>query len=1208
MKAKPTSSRVRGQALLMAVLLMVFAALLGATFVTVVSLNLSQTARTVSRGEAVTAAQAGLKFANDQITTESLDGEAWRPEKIAPPPDDNDSSYNFYYTPFERAQGWALDGNFSYADYIPNYASDPTVRTPENKWNALKTWKAQNANNRVFVKFPDPRGEVSGPSSLIEVSTEAAGDKSGMLRLTVIGRGEDNDTSFARLVAYKPTVSNGSPLSYARFDANFDVAENKPLAVRGTLGSDLKTATINRAAAFAPGVTVAMIQANKIDFGIVAQVSATQIALKDALPATFTAGAIEVRAASVLVDGLTQGTFDADGNGLFSAGYEATLAPRRDTTGTNGLFFNNAVYLARKVGLTFDVGKLNVGGSIASDGDNTNQTINGAALNSAAATQYITSGAPTLAPPALDSRFERYRRMTAETAPTSGGRFGYGEGVYLDNDDDIEKIGTRALKDWELQRLWQRKAIGTETLFYPAANAAANGFPKASGSLEERGGRGWINPWQFLPRGTFIELQGNEISITRDERSDDNATPKFWNSPNGAPLYGVYRQVIRIFANYHERYFDVNGTLTPVLNPALATPANVWPTFNGVIFAEGNVRVRGYLGGQNITIASLGTIYVEGNILRDVNNPNNPAATAPRIALIAKRNVVVNPTMFVGMPRAWHAYDTQRVLNTVALAESTTTTSQVVGSTAAGTQVLANLIRVGDVIRVAGQTTTVTAVSPDQNSGLTVSPAIPTPVAPATGSAIPVGSTITLVTADPAVVHGKTQFASLTESQPSGTYKYETDEYFYQLESPSGSFAREVRFDRPEDSSIAAPFWLNYFHGAQMQRAFTLKREGLTTRTVTIKKAAASPVITDAEKLFQLEGTTPVTIDLRDVNASAGSEGDSAETIQQLTRNNGHFPIKDASNANLWTVGEETANSKLVAARRLAQTEKTMIIGSYMPVTVTTSRQLQWSNGTTSVATWFGGAPASTPTATENDTIGEGVKEEFYWRDPSGALTAGREQALLRTTARSLTDGTNVVPNGWRNTFTLQMDDAKNLPGYRVAAARVSPSNFAVAGYFTPITISVQASIMAREGSFFVLPAPAMARTTTNASDPTKSIDLNGDNVKDGKDIAAATVYRRLNYQLEIRGNVMQNFAPSALADYDATADPDGQSVGPVARWLDTASFPAHTAGGPNSLAAHADFNGGIGAVSWNTVSYIADPVVSGVLPLPVSPELLYVG
>lgn len=1199
MKAKPISSRARGQALLMAVLLMVFAALLGATFVTVVSLNLNQTARTVSRGEAATAAQAGLKFANDQITTQSLEGEAWRPEKIAPPPGVGDASYNAYYTPFERAQGWALPYTFS-----------SNIASPEQKWAELRAWKSLDANNRVFVKFPDPRGEVSGPSSLIEVSTESAGDKAGMLRLTVIGRGEDNDSAFARLVAYKPTVANGSPLSYARFDANYDVAENKPLVVRGTLEADLKTATINRATAFAPGITVAMVQGNTVDFGIVAQISATQIALKTALPNTFTAGTIEVRAASVLVDGLTQTTFDADGSGTSGAGYEATEAPRRDTTGTNGLFFNNALYLAHKVGLTFNVGKLAVSGTIANDGDNANQTINGAALNSAAAQQYIASDTsaqvpPALAPPALDGRFERYRRMTADTAPV-GGRFGYGEGVFIDNREDVEKFGTRALKDWELQRLWQRKAFGTETLFYPAATSATNGFPKISGSLEERGGRGWINPWQFLPRGTFIELKGNEISITRDERSDDGTIQKFWSSPNGAPQYGVYRQIIRMFANYHERYFDINGTPTPILNTSLATPANVWPAFNGVIFAEGNVRVRGYLGGQNITIASLGTIYVEGNILRDSTNPNAPPQTASRIALIAKRNVVVNPTLFVGLPQNWRDSDIQKTLNTIQLAEALTTTSQVVGATAADTARLAYLMRVGDVIRVAGQTSTVTAVSPDPSLGLTVFPPIPTPVAPATGSAIPVGSTVSVLTADPPVVSGK-QLASLTETQPSGTYKYETDEYFYQLASPSGSFQREVRFDRPAGSTIANPFWLNYLHGAQMRRAFSLKRDGLVTRTASIKKAAASPVVTDAEKLFVLEGTTPVSIDLRDVNTTSGADGDSAETIKQLVTTSARFPIKDALGADLWTVAEMPTTSEAIAARRLAQTERTMTIGTYMPVAVTTSRQLQWNNNSTAVATWFGGAPASNPTATENDTIGEGIKEEFYWREPASLLTPGREQSLLRTTARPLTDGITVAPDGWRNTFTLSMDQANELPGYRVAAPRISPSNFAAAGYFTPITISVQASIVAREGSFFVLPAPAMARMTTNPADLTKRIDLTGDNVTDGKDIAAATVYRRLNYQLEIRGNVMQNFAPSALSDYDSAADPDGVSAGPVARWLDAASYPAH-ASGANDLQAHADFSGAVGAVNWNTVSYIADPVVSGVLPLPVSPELLYVG
>lgn len=75
---------------------------------------------------------------------------------------------------------------------------------------------------------------------------------------------------------------------------------------------------------------------------------------------------------------------------------------------------------------------------------------------------------------------------------------------------------------------------------------------------------------------------------------------------------------------------------------------------NGVIFAEGNIRIKGTLGfGKNLTVVSGGTIYVEGNILKcpfgaDGKMLNEDSARTSSIALLAKNNVCVNTTQFFG--------------------------------------------------------------------------------------------------------------------------------------------------------------------------------------------------------------------------------------------------------------------------------------------------------------------------------------------------------------------------------------------------------------------------------------------------------------------------------------------------------------------------------------------------------------------------------
>ena len=93
------NSQRSGQALLLAVLLMVFAALLGSTFITVVSLNLNQTARQQNLGSAQAAANAGLTFVNDKLNNSAL-GERWRPYMTTPPPQAGDPDFNFYYSAF----------------------------------------------------------------------------------------------------------------------------------------------------------------------------------------------------------------------------------------------------------------------------------------------------------------------------------------------------------------------------------------------------------------------------------------------------------------------------------------------------------------------------------------------------------------------------------------------------------------------------------------------------------------------------------------------------------------------------------------------------------------------------------------------------------------------------------------------------------------------------------------------------------------------------------------------------------------------------------------------------------------------------------------------------------------------------------------------------------------------------------------------------
>lgn len=117
---------------------------------------------------------------------------------------------------------------------------------------------------------------------------------------------------------------------------------------------------------------------------------------------------------------------------------------------------------------------------------------------------------------------------------------------------------------------------------------------------------------------------------------------------------------IRVIATYPDRaQFNVPGTATTepgyfydlAWNPGtpnqgvLANPQQIrdfdYPE-NGVLFAEGSIRVRGTVGtgavARQLTIVSGGTIYIEGNIQK--------ARPDSFVALMAQDHVTLNPTAF----------------------------------------------------------------------------------------------------------------------------------------------------------------------------------------------------------------------------------------------------------------------------------------------------------------------------------------------------------------------------------------------------------------------------------------------------------------------------------------------------------------------------------------------------------------------------------
>lgn len=212
------------------------------------------------------------------------------------------------------------------------------------------------------------------------------------------------------------------------------------------------------------------------------------------------------------------------------------------------------------------------------------------------------------------------------------GRFGHGQGVYVNNVDD------RQMRPDESGR----EDVGSEeSLVYDWLNPN-NGQANS----------GWQGQF-YVPVGAFVRLTPDGFFITRDGRAPANR--RTWRNPDGSDS-GQTTIKYRIGGDP-----DGAGPLPPYIINSLTNPGDinaanpVWTNgfpFNGVMYFEGNVRVRGVIPTDvQLTLISMATIYIEGSIVKGVvdangNRINRPSRSA--LMLMAKDYVTLNTTQFFG--------------------------------------------------------------------------------------------------------------------------------------------------------------------------------------------------------------------------------------------------------------------------------------------------------------------------------------------------------------------------------------------------------------------------------------------------------------------------------------------------------------------------------------------------------------------------------
>lgn len=210
-----------------------------------------------------------------------------------------------------------------------------------------------------------------------------------------------------------------------------------------------------------------------------------------------------------------------------------------------------------------------------------------------------------LEPPLVDqtdpsSGVARYRRLTENSGvlvtldggrSVNSGRYGYGRGLYIDNSRDTQQDGSTMFG-------------GTSTLTTEWTT------PNNRGS--------WRGDF-YVPPGAVVRINPDEtITITRTDSTRRGQTYVWYELD------------------------EANGDLIP--RPAVGPTFTLPYPENGVIFAEGNIRVSGVVApDRQLTVVSDEIIYIEGNIMK--GDPDTSA-----LALLARRYVVVNTTQFLSLP------------------------------------------------------------------------------------------------------------------------------------------------------------------------------------------------------------------------------------------------------------------------------------------------------------------------------------------------------------------------------------------------------------------------------------------------------------------------------------------------------------------------------------------------------------------------------
>ena len=656
--------RQRGQTLVIALIVLGVLLILGLVFLGLINRNILNAARSQRRSESSDLAEAGIRYAHGQLVS-SPQGADWRGLPVSLTPTaaggnltgDPDAYYLRPRSGIDLAPGQPdLGGPDGYGPYVRvNFpAGRALVRVRYGAADASPTKLVAGgplrnlgaARSTIIVEGVGRTGVVNENDPTTFNATgglqfRGFGSANALLAgIAAMAKADGQLPTSRRLVAYVPI----GIIDAARFETNvFNSSAPIDLGIADGLGAVAFNDVDNRA-------------------------DPTKVAPTDvSADLEMTLGA----AGDIRNAGRYGGSLIANGDVLFHGTTHAYMNRTLGDTirvagriyGQNGATLNLTTYsYAPGIGYRLDPTQPppltdGAGGASFNSQRSNFSTVGGLLYDGSPRTDTAgyASGVGALVPPSTqtvdpETKLNRYVALTRESGRQLGGtdqrnagQFGHGGGVYVDNVSDRQEA-----TDAE-----GRKTVGSQQSLFDDYLHPNSGT----------GNSGWAGPF-YVPRGAVVQLLPDGFLIQRDGTAP--AAERTWKNPDGSDsgLTTLRYRIGSILANGVPTLY-VLDTITARAGGQSIDDKDLDYTkglpFNGVLYFEGNVRVRGTIPtGVQLTMVSGATVYVDGTISKGVvtndvvrsgtANRVEPIKSLPTAALMlmAKDNVVVNTTMFFG--------------------------------------------------------------------------------------------------------------------------------------------------------------------------------------------------------------------------------------------------------------------------------------------------------------------------------------------------------------------------------------------------------------------------------------------------------------------------------------------------------------------------------------------------------------------------------